>query len=161
MLKILSYMPKSWTTRMIQGVGLVRNPYTLGVRVIVENEEGSVLLVRHSYLPGWYLPGGGVDTGESLDEAASREVLEEAGIAASEQPVLLNFYLNLEATGRDHVGLFHLKVWTEAENYLQPNAEIVEAGFFSLDALPEELSSATARRLAEHRSGDFPMGTRW
>lgn len=161
MLKVLSYLPKRWTKRMILGVGLVRNPFTLGVRVIVEDAEGRVLLVRHSYLSGWYLPGGGVEAGESIDEAASREVREEAGVTAAAPPVLLNFYLNREATGRDHVGLFHLTAWTEAENFLQPNAEILEAGFFDLEDLPVDLSAATGRRLKEHRSGDFPAGARW
>ncbi len=75
MLKILSVLPKSVTTRLIQGIGLVRNPFTLGVRVIVEDRNSRVLLVRHSYVTGWYLPGGGVDKGETMEEAACREVL--------------------------------------------------------------------------------------
>jgi len=161
MLKILSLLPKLWTKRLVQSYCLIRNPYSLGVRVIVEDERGRVLLVRHSYLAGWYLPGGGVDGGESLDEAACREVLEEAGIIASGKPALLNIYLNEEATGRDHVCLFHLQAWSQAENFLVPNAEILEAAFFSLEDLPEGLSKATARRLEEHRSGAFPGGGRW
>ncbi|MES0811625.1 NUDIX domain-containing protein [Roseibium sp. SCPC15] len=146
---------------MIQSAGLIRNPYTLGVRVIVEDDRQQVLLVRHSYLPGWYLPGGGVERGETLDEAACREVSEEAGIAAEGSPVLLNMYLNEEATGRDHVGLFHLAAWRQAENFLKPNAEVVESGFFALEQLPQELSAATGRRLLEFRSGFFPAGGKW
>lgn len=161
MLRLLSFLPKSWTKRLIQGVGLVRNPYTLGVRVIVEDERNRVLLVRHSYVHGWYLPGGGVDSGETLEEAACREVHEEAGIASGDRPVLLNIYLNEEATGRDHVGLFHLTRWSESENYLRPNAEIIEAAFFELEALPGDISTATARRLQEFRAGDFATGGRW
>ncbi|TYC55840.1 NUDIX domain-containing protein [Rhodobacterales bacterium] len=161
MLKVLSLFPKHWTQTLIQGVGLVRNPYTLGVRVIVEDSQKKVLLVRHTYLAGWYLPGGGVEGGESMHDAAGREVREEAGIHAVDTPVLLNVYLNRKATGRDHVGLFHLGAWSRAENYLMPNREIEEAGFFSLEALPEDLSSATSRRLAEYRTGDFPSGVRW
>lgn len=161
MLKILSLLPKRWTKRLVQSYCLVRNPYSLGVRVIVEDELNRVLLVRHSYLEGWYLPGGGVDGGESLDEAACREVREEAGIVAVETPAFLNIYLNQEATGRDHVGLFHLQAWSRAENFLAPNAEILEADFFDLEALPQGLSAATARRLAEHKAGAFPTGGRW
>jgi len=160
MLKVLSILPTSWTRRLIQQVGLVRNPYTLGVRVIVEDGNKRVLLVRHSYLSGWYLPGGGVDRGETMVEAACREVLEEAGVAADAPPGLINVYLNAEATGRDHVGLFHLERWREAENFLKPNTEIVEAGFFAVDALPDELSRATARRLEEFKSGVF-VSDRW
>jgi 8-oxo-dGTP pyrophosphatase MutT (NUDIX family) len=160
MLKILSLLPKRWTKQLVQGVGLLRNPYTLGVRVIVEDARSSVLLVRHSYLAGWYLPGGGVESGETLDQAACREVHEEAGIAADRKPELLNIYLNEEATGRDHVGLFRLQAWSEAENYLSPNVEIEEAAFFALERLPDDLSAATSRRLDEHRSGNF-AGGKW
>ncbi|MEC9401119.1 MAG: NUDIX domain-containing protein, partial [Pseudomonadota bacterium] len=81
------------TTRLIQGIGLVRNPFTLGVRVIVEDRNSRVLLVRHSYVTGWYLPGGGVDKGETMEEAACREVLEEAGVVSVSRPQLLNIFL--------------------------------------------------------------------
>ncbi|MCK7615768.1 NUDIX domain-containing protein [Roseibium sediminicola] len=160
MLKLLSLLPASWTRRLIQQAGLVRNPYTLGVRVIVEDGDKRVLLVRHSYLAGWYLPGGGVDRGETMPEAACREVQEEAGIAAEDPPRLLNVYLNAEVTGRDHVGLFHLERWSKTETFLKPNAEILEAGFFAVDALPDGLSKATALRLEEFRSGVF-VSDRW
>ncbi len=161
MLKIFSYFPRTWTKRLVQGTGLLRNPYTLGVRVIVEDAEQRILLVRHSYLRGWYLPGGGVETGETLEEAACREVREEAGVLARGRPALLNVYLNEQATGRDHVGLFHMARWSEAGNFLQPNREILEAVFFSPKELPQEISAATARRLAEFRTGDFGTGGRW
>lgn len=160
MLKILSFLPKRWTKRLIQSASLLRSPYTLGVRVIVEDDQSRVLLVRHSYLPGWYLPGGGVDGGETLEQAARREIREEAGIVASGPPELLNIYLNQEATGRDHVGLFRVGTWSEADTYLRPNAEIVEARFFTLDGLPTDLSAATARRLGEHRQGVY-AGGKW
>ncbi|MEM5585455.1 NUDIX domain-containing protein [Roseibium sp. AS2] len=160
MLKFLSLLPAHWTRRLIQQIGLVRNPYTLGVRVIVEDEVKRVLLVRHSYLDGWYLPGGGVDKGETMAEAARREVHEEAGIAAAEAPRLLSVYLNEGATGRDHVGLFHLASWSGTESFLAPNSEIAEAGFFAPDALPDGLTRATGQRLIEFRSGQLVSG-RW
>lgn len=161
MLKILSILPTSVTTRLIQGIGLVRNPFTLGVRVIVEDEGSRVLLVRHSYVSGWYLPGGGVDKGETMEEAACREVLEEAGVLSATRPQLINVFLNEEATGRDHVGLYHMPEWHEADSFLQPNAEIEEAAFFALEALPEGLTRSTARRLEEFRSGNASDGSRW
>ena len=161
MLKILSYLPTRWTKRIVQSAVLVRNPYILGVRVIVEDSDGCVLLVRHTYLDGWYLPGGAVDGGETLDEAARREVREEAGIVASAFPRLLNMYLNREATGRDHIGLFHLTDWTQDDAYLTPNREIAEAGFFSLEDLPTSASPATMRRLAEFKSGVYPSAGSW
>ncbi|WP_082837048.1 NUDIX domain-containing protein [Labrenzia sp. OB1] len=160
MLTILTYLPPRWTTRLLLGIGRVRNPYTLGVRVIVEDAQNRVLLVRHSYVAGWYLPGGGVDRGETMEEAACREIREEAGIACAGRPVLLNVYLNEQASGRDHVGLFHLQDWTEGSGFLKPNAEVLEAVFFAPEQLPEDISGATVRRLAEFQAGEFPSG-RW
>nr|WP_319383491.1 NUDIX domain-containing protein [uncultured Roseibium sp.] len=161
MLKLLSFLPTSLTKRIVQSAVLIRNPYILGVRVIVVDDRGSVLLVRHTYLDGWYLPGGAVDRGETLEQAAIREVQEEAGIAAQNAPRLLGMYLNREATGRDHVGLFHLSVWQETPAFLAPNAEIAAAQFFPLDALPDDMSPATARRLTEFADGTLASGAYW
>ncbi|WP_420333563.1 NUDIX domain-containing protein [Roseibium sp.] len=161
MLKLLSFLPSGLTKRIVQSAVLLRNPYILGVRVIVEDASSQVLLVRHTYLDGWYLPGGAVDRGETLEQAASREVLEEAGIATESAPRLLGMYLNREATGRDHVGLFHLSAWKEAPTYLTPNAEIAEARFFPIGSLPGNLTPATARRLSEFKDGSFPSGAYW
>ncbi len=61
---------------------------TLGVRVMVQNPQGHILLVRHTYSPGWLLPGGGVERGELAEEAAAREVLEETGVSVT-QPLKL------------------------------------------------------------------------
>ena len=59
---------------------------TLGVRALVVDDENRICLVRHSYREGWYLPGGGVKTGESLVGAMQRELLEETGIELPETP---------------------------------------------------------------------------
>lgn len=117
--------------------------------------------MRHSYIAGWYLPGGGVDRGETLSEAACRELREETGIVAEAPPALLGVYLNPRGGGRDHVGLFHLSAWREGPDYLAPNREIAEAAFFSADALPEEVSAATARRLAAFRAGGIDAAGHW
>ncbi|MEP5813125.1 MAG: NUDIX domain-containing protein [Roseibium sp.] len=161
MLKLIAILPKSWTRRLIHGFGLIRNPYTLGVRVIVEDAQNRILLVRHSYLKGWYLPGGAVDAAETLHDAAIREVLEEAGIYSGSPATLLNIYLNDRDWGRDRVGLFHLADWSETASYLQPNKEIAEARFFEFDDLPLEITGATLSRIQEFRSGTIPSGGRW
>jgi len=58
---------------------------TLGVRALVIDGR-SVFLVRHTYRSGWFLPGGGVERGESPEAAVVRELREEGGILCAERP---------------------------------------------------------------------------
>ena len=53
---------------------------TLGVRAVVLDGENRVFLVKHSYVAGWHLPGGGVEVGETLRDALQRELAEEGRI---------------------------------------------------------------------------------
>ncbi|BCB18750.1 NUDIX domain-containing protein [Bosea sp. ANAM02] len=132
---------------------------TLGVRVVVLNERNEVFLVRHTYVPGWYLPGGGVEVGETAEEALERELSEEAGIVAAERPVLHGFFFNRRLSRRDHVAVYVLRRF-RIEQIKQPDREIAEAGFFPLDRLPDATTQATRRRLAEILSGQ-PLATEW
>jgi ADP-ribose pyrophosphatase YjhB (NUDIX family) len=50
------------------------------VNVVVTNDAGEILLIRRTDNDNWALPGGVVDIGESLPQAAIRETLEETGI---------------------------------------------------------------------------------
>lgn len=146
---------QSWTSRrtarVILGVARWRRGMTLGVRAAVFDTDGRVFLVRHSYVPGWYLPGGGVEPGETLAEALDRELMEEGGIALDAPAELFGLYLNRKVSRRDHVALFVGRAWRQERPPRVPNLEIVDCGFFGPDALPETVSAATHRRLAEIR----------
>jgi len=131
---------------------------TLGVRVLAVDGEGRVLLVRHTYLPGWWLPGGGVDRGETLEAAAVRELREEAGLIARGRPTLVSAHSNERFFPGDHVFLYRVDAWEAGER--KPSQEIAEVGFFALDALPDETTAATRRRLVEIR-GDAPVAAEW
>lgn len=119
---------------------------TLGVRGLVCDEKQRVLLVRHTYTDGWYLPGGGVEHGESAHAAARRELAEEGGVEV-EHLQLIGFYSNHQRFKNDHIALYRAGAWRPCEPH--DTGEIAERAFFELDALPEGLTPGTRRRLAE------------
>lgn len=131
---------------------------TLGTRTAVIDGSASVLLVRHTYAPGWLLPGGGVERGETIVEAALRELREEAGVKALEAPVLHGIYLNDQQFPGDHVACFVLRRFRQEP--FTANAEIAEARFFDVDDLPDSTTPGTRRRLAEITQGRAP-DARW
>jgi len=131
---------------------------TLGVRVAVSDGEGRILLVRHSYAPGWLFPGGGVERGETAVAAARRELMEEAGIEPTGPLRLFGLYANDDNFPGDHVALYVLEDF--AQRPRPTSLEIVEAGFFSPEALPEGVTRGTLRRL-EEIAGRVPPGERW
>ena len=132
---------------------------TLGVRVLVENEKGEVLLVKHTYVEGWYLPGGGVETNDTMVETAIKELREEVGFEVIGEPKLLGMYKNKSASNRDHVALYKVGEWREAEVF-EPNREISEIGFFALDAMPDDITKGNLRRIREVYFGE-PVSQYW
>ena len=130
---------------------------TLGVRAAVLDGKDRVFLVRHTYVPGWYLPGGGIETGETALEALARELDEEGHIRLEGPPELQGLYWNREISRRDHVAFFVVRHYAQVQPRL-PDHEIAEAGFFALDALPEETTKATRRRLDEVAGRRQPDG---
>lgn len=131
---------------------------TLGVRGFV-SDGTSVLLVRHSYLPGWYLPGGAVEPGETAAASLARELDEEAGLAPEGEPQLLGLYFNAGMARRDHVAVFRVERWRRLRTFL-PNHEILESRFFPIDELPANATDATRRRVAEVL-GQAPISPTW
>ena len=121
---------------------------TLGARAMVIDGSGRVFLVKHSYVDGWHLPGGGVETGETFLMALTRELAEEGNILITAPPLLHGVFLNQRVSRRDHVAMFIVREFRQdampAHNY-----EIIEHGFFSTDALPDGVTRATRARIAE------------
>jgi ADP-ribose pyrophosphatase YjhB (NUDIX family) len=120
---------------------------TLGVRGIVEREDGRVVLVKHTYVSGWHLPGGGVEAGESAQYSVARELAEEAGIELMEPPRLLSVHGNHQHFRGDHVLVFKAGQWRfcETDNV----GEIDKVDWFDPRDLPEDVSPGTRRRLKE------------
>lgn len=139
---------------------VLRRPMTFGVRACVLDEARSaVFLIRHTYVPGWQFPGGGVEKGETAQEALRRELSEEGNIALTAEPRLASLHFNRRGSPRDHVA-FYLATAFEQVSPKLPDREIAEAGFFALDALPADTTPATRRRIAELFSG-VPASPYW
>lgn len=138
---------------------LLRRALTLGVRGVIEDSQGGILLVRHSYVKGWHFPGGGVEPHESAVEALAREIHEEAAVRLTTPPEFAGFYINRALNGRDHVLLYRCPGW-ESSGPFKPSMEIVDARFFPRDSLPRDLSRGTRRRIAE-LNGEAEISPDW
>jgi ADP-ribose pyrophosphatase YjhB (NUDIX family) len=132
-------------------------PVTLGVRVMMIDRD-QVLLVRHTYMDGWFMPGGGVKRGETLDQAARREAREETG-ATLNNLSLVGAYTNSKEWKSDHNILF---LSTDFKISGKHDLEIAEIRSFPLSALPADLISGHRQRLEEYRTGtSHPQFGKW
>jgi len=130
-------------------------PVTFGARGMVIDGTGRVFLVKHSYVDGWHLPGGGVETGETVLTALARELEEEGNVKLNGTPQLFSIYFNARVSRRDHVALFIVRDFHQ-EKPPEPNREIIAHGFFAVDALPEDTGRATRARIDEVFKGITP-----
>jgi ADP-ribose pyrophosphatase YjhB (NUDIX family) len=136
-----------------------RWPLTIGVRIIVRDGPDQVLLVRHTYAPGWHFPGGAIDRRETAVDAAVRELREEALIEAMSPPRLVGVFLSLTQGKSDHIAVFEAGAWRRIEGKTRP-LEIAETGFFPIRDLPKGTTGGTRRRLVE-LLGESEAGPAW
>jgi ADP-ribose pyrophosphatase YjhB (NUDIX family) len=131
---------------------------TLGVRAIVLDKESRVFLVKHTYVSGWHLPGGGVETGETFRDALRRELAEEGRIEMTSEPELHGLFLNRHVSPRDHIAVFLVRHFDQ-DRSPEPNREIAACGFFEMAELPVETTKGTRLRISEVMEGRVPMAT--
>lgn len=110
---------------------------SLGVNVVLFKNK-QVLLTKRSDLPIWCLPGGHVEAGESIVEAAIREVKEETGMEVS-LVRMLGVYSRPDwgSIGGDHGIVFIGEI--KEGTLIQSTDETEDADFFDIEALPEKL----------------------
>jgi len=131
---------------------------TLGVRAVILDDSNKVFLVKHSYVSGWHLPGGGVETGESFGGALRRELLEEGRIEVTGEPALHGLFFNSHVSRRDHVAVYIVRQFRQ-DRLPEPNHEIVACGFFAANALPAETTRGTRLRISEVLEGKARIAT--
>ena len=131
---------------------------TLGVRAVVLDRDNRVFLVKHSYVTGWHLPGGGVEVGEAFRDALRRELAEEGRIELTGAPVLHGLFFNSHVSRRDHVAVYTVRHFRQ-DRLPEPNREIIACGFFEATALPAETTEGTRLRILEVLEGREPIGT--
>lgn len=145
--------------RVFQSYWRVRRPATLGVRGVVVDSSGKVLLLRHTYTPGWHFPGGGVEKGETCAYALERELEEEAGIRAQREAFeLVSVHANHAFFPNDHVLVYRISAWTQGEP--TQTGEIAEIRFVDPMNPPEGVTKGTKRRL-EELFGGSPRNELW
>ncbi len=149
----LLHVVRYWLSRFL-GSGEVQ-----GVRIILVQER-KIVLVSHWYAPwAWTLPGGGVDRGETAEQAAIREAHEETGFEVKTIAGEIGTYTGSMGK-KDKVRVFYTGDF-EGSLAMRPNLEIMARSWFDIDNPPEELSPANRRRLEAYRAGVRGESGRW
>jgi len=120
---------------------------SLGARAAVIDGE-KVLLVHHTYVKGWQLPGGGVERGQTFESTMRNELLEETGFEAGNEIELHGVFLNNRISKRDHVALYLVRDFTKAREF-EANGEIAQIGWFKFDQLPQNMAPGAKERIGE------------
>jgi ADP-ribose pyrophosphatase YjhB (NUDIX family) len=140
-------------SRSLHTYFFMRRGLTLGVRAIVQSNDGKFLLVRHTYTPGWHFPGGGVEKGQTAEQALRTELQQETSLQIAKAPTIHGFFYNNNVSKRDHVLAYYCDVQSDLE--AKPTSmEIAEVGYFSFEDLPLDTDPGTVRRIRETVFGD-------
>ncbi len=141
-------LPMRGLTKVLRPFWRMRRGLTLGAQGVVIDGDDRVLLVRHSYRPGWFFPGGGVEWSETIETALARELEEEVGVSLTEPAQLHGIFGNFASFPGDHVAVFVVRHWQRKGDY-RKLGEIAETGMFAPRDLPDQTDAGTRNRLAE------------
>jgi len=141
----LVHLIKDATFRLFMTVRTIWAPTAMGVAGAVIDERGRILLVKHSYSPGWRLPGGGVDRGEPPQDAVLRELREEVGLTGGTAE-FFGLYVRKAGWVTAVIALYRIQ---GAEVNFRPNLEIKEIRYADPGTVPEGCTPAARKRLKE------------
>jgi 8-oxo-dGTP pyrophosphatase MutT (NUDIX family) len=132
---------ESYLGRVRASVGDTDTIFFVGARTVVLDEQGRLLLIQRSDNRRWAIPAGAMELGESMADCAVRELWEETGLTATSLTPYAFYtaytYTNeYRHTYQQVLMSFIVHSW-EGE-LLRETEESVNAGFFPLDALPQE-----------------------
>ncbi len=134
----------------------VFQPKGFGARALVFRGN-HLLLIKTAYGTFWQTPGGTLNPGEAPEQGALRELKEETGLDGTIREKL-GVYTSSTEGKRD---IIHLYIVDVDQEELTLEWELKAAGWFSLDALPEDVSPATKRRINEYLAGQRAIEGVW
>lgn len=147
----------AWTILKEAARHVLRHP-VVGVAVVAQTEGGRWLLIRRRDTGDWALPGGTLEWGETLLQAAHRELLEEAGAEIQGPIELSGVYSKPERDYRFHGVTVLVKARvTEPKQPPKNPLEIAEVRLFESSELPTTLSLAMTDMLADARAGRYAV----
>jgi len=132
---------------------------TMGAQCCLIDSDGSIMLVRHGYRPGWHFPGGGIEKGETVLHALERELEEEVGVKLDAPPKLIGPFANFKHFPGDHVLLYVADAWTQTRQP-KPTFEIAEIKRFAPSELPKDVHPPTRARIKELLE-NLPQSQHW
>ena len=131
-------------------------PLPIGVRVLMVRDE-KIFLVKHIYEDYWYVPGGTVERGETLEQSVRREAWEEAGATLNDLQ-LFGVYSHTEFRKSSHIVVF------TSQNFIlngESDHEIEASGFYPLIDLPDKMSPGVFHRIEEYKAGNGTSFGTW
>ncbi len=135
---------------------LILKPLSFGVRILMVRDQ-NILLVKHIYQDQWFLPGGIIERGETVEDAVRREAAEEVG-AILQDLSLFGVYTNFERGKSDHVVVFLSRDFSLNGH---SDGEIERWDFFDVDALPDDISPGSRKQIERYKNGDVPAFGMW
>jgi len=129
-----------------------RNPAPT-VDVIIESPDGDVLLIRRRNPPyGWALPGGFVDYGETVEEAAIREAREETHLEVS---LIRQFHVYSDPSRDPRLHTLSVVFLARAEGTPSAGDDAAEVRFFARNALPDAIAFDHRQILEDYFTSRF------